>query len=236
MKTNNEILESIDNSIIMLACRKSARKDGEEIESIMPKYDAFESTNTKKVRRALLKNKTKKNIKLLLKKAPMVFSILFAMVLVFSACALSSPAVMRSIGNFVLDKYETHTNINVDGDKDTSNFLTEGYFFPTYIPEGYVLLNFNIAKGGLEATYASAETENDFNYIVSNSNTEIMIDNENADEYIEKQFFGGEYIYVKKGDHSTCVFLKDMIVYTTDGNLSNVECQKIIESLKIKIF
>ena len=145
MRSINDVEEDILELKIERAIITAIEKDGAKQESERSSFDEYKSKDNKvvaKIRRRLnVKNFFKKSYQVM----PKVCAVCLAFIVVGTVFLATNKSAMAEVLRIIAERYDIHMEINIpvdetiDEDIDMTNLLTDGYYVPTYLPEGYVL-------------------------------------------------------------------------------------------------
>lgn len=150
--------------------------------------------------------------------------------LTFVACAAIKP-LREKLANAFLTWYDEYVEVQVDDSAESEVKLK----VPTYIPEGYYILENLESNGNLMITYMNSdEVYLDFSRIIMESDTHMLFD---SDSYLTKNITVGELecilIYsLDDANDNMITWSEDGLMYRISAYLPISELVKIVENVK----
>ena len=201
------------------------------IQAYTEEYELLAAANTENVFSKKFEKKIQKLIDNLdsywtyvSKRSKRTFAVLIAAVLLFAG-SMSVTAFRESFLNFVINVYETFTEIFVKDEQEVNNDEITTFYSLGYVPEGYIEVNSNISE-----TFANQEFVGDKNaYLVFEQmplSNKIITDTE-LTVYQEVQI-GNISIYISSNKG------QDVIVWRDDQYFYTLNCYPSLELLEIK--
>ncbi len=237
----NELKNKIFDEILIYASEQSALNIIKDLpeeqdlkETIVPSLQ-FE-INMKK----LIKNhKRKEKYKKLLNISKRVAIILMIFILISTITIMSVEAFRIKFFNIITEWHEEYTRFRFQGqstnlDKNQLSEITQKnnglIYTPTYIPEGYELLNMQEAGELYRINYTKEDEK--ITFIQSQiDKTDTAMDTEGAD-LIKIVILGNEGYFIERDEINSLIWQNNEKVFTIHGALKQEELIKIAESIK----
>ena len=204
------------------------KEEIEAIKKLIPDND-IEPSNSFKAKINEIINGTKEEHGV---RAPKRLAIVLLSLVVAFTLAMSISAIRQRVVDFVVSIYENGISVIFERKNTSENSDLEEIYSPTYLPEGYTIVeNKNF---GTKIEYKWSNGIDEISYLQSNLSGDLKIDNENAEE-IELDCQGLKvYCSLKYGKYKA-YWSDDKYLYImgfSSNDISIEEIESIIMSVK----
>lgn len=214
---SKEILEEIKNS------KNESISGNKEINKIFNKFDRKENFTT-------LANIAKKSF---LFAASFVFVVIISISSAVVASADVRDTMTDILYHLVFEENERYTKISAG---ETTGFIDpeiydwEGAYAPTYMPEGFKLIEKTITEADKAVVYSNGENTI---YFMQTKNISFRLDSEDADEIKNLNINGSDAICIKKDGTTKISWMSGDTIFWINGDISSDELIKVAYNIKI---
>ena len=228
-------IEEIDENILELEIERTLvimiEKDGEIQEKQLHEYDKFKANDNKIIARVKRKQKIKNSFIDIWRILPKITAGIFVFAILATGFLFSNKTAVANVVDILIEKYDIKIDITTTGEtSEIESFLEEGYFVPSYLPEGYKMIYSAVESMETRIDIMNIEG-NDIQIYMYLGEYEGMYDNETLDTF-EKWFTNGsEYVYIENKEKH-----KNTLISKIEGVTIEIAANSIGKEELIKVF